>query len=55
MAKDTGHNYRKGEVTDRSQVFNPHSSTWVKRNHDNGQFMGQKENGKPYKGIRKER
>ncbi len=52
MAKNTGDNYRKGSVTDRSQTFNPKNETFVKRNDSNGQFMGAKST--PYKGVAKE-
>lgn len=47
--------HRNGAVTGRSQVFNPKTATWVKRNSDSGQFMDQKQDGKPFKGVRRER
>lgn len=47
---------RKGSVKNRSQVLNPKTNQWVKRNSDNGQFMDVKtSNDKPFKGIRKEK
>ncbi len=46
---------RKGAVRDRSQAHNPRNDTWVKRDHDNGRFMEQKKDGKPFKGVRKEK
>lgn len=55
MAKNTGDEYRRGAVKDRSQVFNPKTETWVKRNDENGRFMQQKDDGKPFKGVRRER
>lgn len=55
MAKNTGGNYRKGEVKGRSQTFNPKTGSWVKRDTDNGQFIDQKtSSNKPFKGVRKE-
>ncbi len=55
MAKNTGDNYRKGEVRDRSQVYNPKTQIWTKRDAETGQFMDGKEDGDPFKGVRKER
>ncbi len=52
--KPYGDNARKGAVRDRSQVYNPHTNTWIKRDTDTGRFMNQKEDGKPFKGVRKE-
>ena len=52
MAKNTGHGYRRGEVRDRSQTQTP--SGWVKRDDKTGRFMDQKEDRKPFKGVRKE-
>lgn len=54
MAKNTGNNYRKGSVSDRSQTFNPKTETWVKRDTNSGRFMDQKANGTPFKGVAKE-
>ena len=50
-----GDNHRNGPVRDRSQTFNPKTETWVKRDLDSGRFMDQKENGRPFKGVRKEK
>jgi hypothetical protein len=50
-----GDNHRNGAVRDRSQTFNPKNETWVKRDSDSGRFMDQKEDGKPFKGVRKEK
>ena len=55
MAKNTGEGHRRREVRDRSQVRNPKTDTWTKRDADTGRFMGGKEDGKPYKGVRKEK
>lgn len=56
MAKNApiGDNARRGAVRDRSQVYNPTNQTWTKRNSNNGQFMDQKKDSDPFKGVRKE-
>lgn len=54
MAKNTGHDYRKGEVRDRSQVYNPQNARWTKRDSETGRFMDQKADQEPFKGVRKE-
>ena len=56
MAKNapTGDNSRKGAVKGRSQVLNPQTGIYVKRNAETGQFMGVKVSGGKYKGVRKE-
>jgi hypothetical protein len=57
MAKNgkTGDGHRNGAVKDRSQTFNPKTEKWVKRDKDNGQFIDQKSDEKPFKGITKEK
>lgn len=55
MAKNTGEGFRRGAVTERTQVHNPKTNLWVKRDTDNGQFMDNKTSGAPFKGVRKER
>jgi hypothetical protein len=55
MAKNTGEDYRRGEVKGRSQSLNPKTSTWTKRDSSNGQFMDGKTDGQPFKGVRRER
>lgn len=42
-------------MRNRSQVFNPVTQTWTKRDGERGQFMDQKKDGDPFKGVRKER
>lgn len=54
MAKNTGEGYRNGSVKDRTQVYNPKTDTWVKRDTDTGKFIDQKAAGKPFKGVAKE-
>jgi len=46
---------RVGAVKDRSQAFNPRVKKWVKRDAETGQFMDQKADSRPFKGVRKER
>jgi hypothetical protein len=57
MAKNKpyGDNHRKGAVRKRSQVYNPKIRKFVKRDKDTGQFMDIKQDGKPFKGVRKEK
>ncbi len=50
-----GDGHRNGAVRDRSQVYNPKTENWTKRNTDDGRFMDQKSDPKPFKGVRKER
>ena len=56
MAKNApiGDNARRGAVRDRSQVYNPATENWTKRDTGTGRFMDQKQNGEPFKGVRKE-
>lgn len=57
MAKNApiGDGQRKGMVRKRSQTFNPLTSQWVKRDAETGQFMDVKQDGTPFKGVRKEK
>ncbi len=57
MAKNgkTGDGHRNGAVKDRSQTFNPKTEKWVKRDSDTGQFIDQKSDQKPFKGVTKEK
>lgn len=50
-----GDGHRKGAVRKRSQTYNPKINKWIKRDKDTGQFIDQKSDGKPFKGIRKEK
>lgn len=43
---------RRGEVKDRDQIYNPKNNRWTKRN-DDGKFMDQKHDDRPFKGVRK--
>lgn len=57
MAKNApvGDNARRGAVRDRSQVFNPATQTWTKRDTGTGRFINQKADDKHFKGVRKEK
>ncbi len=50
-----GDGHRKGAVRKRSQTYNPKTNRWVKRNTDDGKFIDQKADTKPFKGVRKEK
>lgn len=50
-----GDGQRVGAVRRRSQTFNPKTGQYVKRDSDTGRFMDVKQDGKPFKGVRKER
>ena len=58
MAKNTGSGSRTGAVTGRTQVKNPKTGDYVKRNDSDGphkgEFMDVKQDGKPFKGVAKE-
>jgi hypothetical protein len=49
-----GDGRRIGAVKDRSQTQAPNGN-WVKRDTTTGQFMDQKQDGTPFKGVRKEK
>lgn len=51
----SGDNRRHGAVKERSQVHNPKTEIWTKRDTNTGQFMDGKADGKPFKGVRKEK
>ena len=57
MAKNgtLGDGHRIGAVKERSQTYNPKTDQWVKRNANTGQFIDVKQDGTPFKGIRKEK
>jgi hypothetical protein len=57
MAKNgiPGDGHRNGAVRDRSQVQNPVNGNWTKRDTDSGRFIDQKQDGDPFKGIRREK
>lgn len=51
----SGDNRRHGAVRSRTQAYNPKTETWVKRDSDTGKFMDVKSDGKPFKGVTKEK
>ncbi|MFH6983370.1 hypothetical protein [Marinoscillum luteum] len=53
--KPYGDNARKGAVKGRSQTHNPKTDQWVKRDSSTGKFMDVKQDGKPFKGVRREK
>lgn len=52
MGKNKG---RVGEVKKRSQIKNPVTQNWQKRDLGSGEFMDVKSDKKPFKGVRKEK
>lgn len=49
-------NSRKGAVTGRSQIQNPKTGLWTKRDAETGKFMDVKtSDNTPFKGVRKEK
>lgn len=57
MAKNppAGDGHRNGAVKGRSQVYNSKINRWTKRDAENGRFIDQKQDGEPFKGVRRER
>ena len=54
--KPYGDNARKGAVKNRTQVQNPKTGLWVKRDSVTGRFMDVKASSdKPFKGVTKEK
>ena len=50
-----GDGHRNGAVKNRTQVFNPVTKRWTKRNKDSGEFMDGKPDNKPFKGVTREK
>lgn len=57
MAKNgkSGDGHRNGAVKDRSQFLNPQNGRYTKRDTETGQIMDVKSDGKPFKGVTKEK
>jgi len=51
--KEPGDAKRAGAVKSRSQIKNPITGTWTKRDDKSGKFMDVKANAKPFKGVRR--
>ena len=52
--KTPGDDRRAGAVKGRSQIKNPITGTWTKRDNKSGRFMDVKADPKPFKGVRKQ-
>lgn len=50
-----GDGHRQGAVKKRSQVYNPKTKRWEKRDAETGRIMDVKSDKKPFKGVRKEK
>lgn len=50
-----GDGHRNGAVRERSQTLNPKTNQWVKRDTGTGKFIDVKQDGTPFKGVRKEK
>jgi hypothetical protein len=55
MAKNTGNGSRVGSVSGRSQVQNPKTGLWTKRDTSTGKFTQVKKSGGTFKSVRRER
>lgn len=57
MAKNgkSGDGHRNGSVKDRTQVENPKTGLYVKRDKETGQFIDVKTTGGKFKGVREEK
>ncbi|WP_321480136.1 hypothetical protein [uncultured Bacteroides sp.] len=53
--KPYGDNARIGAVRERSQVFNPKTGLYVKRDTNTGRFIDVKTTGGKFKGVRGEK
>lgn len=53
--KPHGDGHRKGAVRKRSQVLNPKTNLFVKRDAETGKFISVKKTGGKYKGVRTEK
>lgn len=51
----SGDGHRKGAVRGRTQVHNPKTNSWVKRDSKTGKFIAGKKDGTPFKGVTKEK
>jgi hypothetical protein len=55
MAKRGEDGKLKGQITGRSQVKNPQTGLYTKRDTTTGKFVDGKSDGKPFKSVRKEK
>jgi len=54
MATNTGRGHRNGSVSDRTQI-KALNGNFTTRDTNTGRFVDQKQDGKPFKGVAKER
>lgn len=54
MATNTGGGFRRGAVKGRSQTRNSRGA-WTLRDTSTGKFLNIKSDGKPFKGVRREK
>ena len=50
-----GDGHRQGAVRKRSQRSNSLTDRYTKRDTETGEFMAQKKDGEPFKGVRREK
>ncbi|WP_198315647.1 hypothetical protein [Chitinophaga tropicalis] len=57
MAKNgkVGDGHRNGAIKERTQTYNPKTEVWIKRDTNTGRFIDGKSDGKPFKGVTKEK
>lgn len=55
MARNTNEGSRKGAISKRTQVYNPTTGNFVKRDSATGRFLDVKSDGKPFKGVVREK
>jgi len=55
MAKNTGNGFRRGAVRGRSQMRNPLTRLWTKRDGATGRFLSGKTSAGRFKGVRREK
>lgn len=53
MAKNTDNGYRIGAIKDRSQVYNPKTNQYIKRDATTGKFIATSNN--KFKGVTEEK
>jgi hypothetical protein len=53
MATNTGNGSRKGAVKNRVQYFSAHTGHYIKKDSETGLILEVKEDGQPFKGVRK--
>lgn len=55
MATNKGDGVRKGAVKSRTQILNRVTGNYIKRDAETGKFIAVKQDGKPFKGVRREK